>query len=108
MLTTDQKFIVSILGMGERNAKTYNELKSRHNLKMSRRVFCETIERLRHKGIAIGAIRSNIGGYYLIESESERAKAMKQYRSQILREKKVYDSLKSAAIGNNIQQMIKD
>ena len=102
-LTNKEKFYLKILGIGSMNAKTYAELKRKHNLIDSRRVFCSTIEGLRNKGIAIGAIRSNVGGYYLIESESERQSAMNQYRAQMFEEMNMLDKLKNADLKYGIE-----
>ena len=102
-LTSKERFYLKILGIGATNAKTYAELKRRHNLIDSRRVFCSTIEGLRNKGIAIGAIRSNRGGYYLIESESERQYAMNQYRAQMIEEMNMLDRLKQADLKYGIE-----
>ena len=102
-LTSKERFYLKILGIGATNAKTYAELKRKHNLIDSRRVFCSTIEALRNKGIAIGAIRSNRGGYYLIESESERQYAMNQYRAQMIEEMNMLDKLKNADLRYGIE-----
>lgn len=102
-LTSKERFYLKILGIGATNAKTYAELKRKHNLIDSRRVFCSTIEGLRNKGIAIGAIRSNRGGYYLIESEIERQYAMNQYRAQMIEEMNMLDRLKQADLRYGIE-----
>lgn len=85
-MNLNEKLILKILPLGASNTKTFKELKSEHKLKMNIRTFRGFIEELRRKGYAIGAIRSNNGGYYLIESESEREKAIAQYRAQAHRE----------------------
>lgn len=94
--------IYETLGIGSQNAITSTWFRDYKGISV--RTLAEKVERLRLKGVPIGANRVGENkGYYIIDNEADRKATVAQYRSAINRMLRVANAMEKAVLINEGQ-----